>query len=90
MHEESKVAGGLDLGWLLSLLDMRYVKKEVSQFSLYLVILNYIPFFQNHACRCATGNGAVAAGNPEIEIKSEWPTPEIKAEAEEMEADHSD
>ena len=46
--------------------------------------------FQNHACRCAMENGAVAASNPEIEIKSEWPTPEIKAEAEEMEADHSD
>ena len=46
--------------------------------------------FQNHACCCATGNGAVAAGNPEIEIKSEWPTPKIKEEAEEMEADHSE
>ena len=80
----------MDLGRLLALLDLRYVKKEVSQFSLYLVFLNYIPSFQNHACHCAIDNGAVAANDPEIEIKSEWPTPEIKAEAKDMEADHSE
>ena len=46
--------------------------------------------FQNHACRCAIVNGAVAANNPEIKTESEWPTPKIKAEAEDMEADHSE
>ena len=44
--------------------------------------------FQNHAC--ANVNGAVAAGNPEIKTESEWPTPDIKAKAEDMEADHSE